>query len=174
MKLFYGILIGLLILSSCSNDDDTNISINETDIDLVTGINIRNSEFSEVIQLGNPNVFSNNQFIAYPNPPAGVLSLSSSQNISDVWIRPANANRIHQETDFNSILNSDLYVETQIQSNSELEFSNLSFLNLDLNLESLNSGYYKVFTKINGEIYWENIFVAENNFEIEYLINYWN
>ncbi len=32
----------------------------------------------------------------------------------------------------------------------------------------------EVFVKINGTLYWENIFVPNNNFEIEDLINYWN
>ncbi len=168
------IILALLLFISCNNDDEKNNSANETDIDLVTGINIRSSEFSGIIQLGNPNVLTKNQFIAYPNPPNGALSLVSSENISDVWVTPANADKVYQQTDFNSILNSDLYSETQIESDAELEFPNLNSTNVILNLENLKSGYYKVFVKINGTLYWENIFVPNNNFEIEDLINYWN
>lgn len=168
------IIFTLLLLISCSDDDGNNISTSETDIELVTGINIRNSEFSAAIRLGNPNVFTNNQFIAYPNPPAGALSLLASENISGVWITTANAEKIYQQTDFNSILNSDLYAESIIELNSEMEFTNLNSTNLVLNLENLTSGYYKVFVKINGNIYWDNIYVPENNFEIDDLINYWN
>ena len=168
------IIFALLIFISCGNDDENNNSTSETDIELVTGINIRNSEFSAPTRLGNPNVFTNNQFIAYPNPPAGALSLLASENISDVWITPANAEKIYQQSDFNSILNSDLYAESLIESNAEMEFLNLNSTNLVLNLENLTSGYYRVFTKINGTLYWDNIYIPESNFEIEDLINYWN
>jgi hypothetical protein len=168
------IIFALLIITSCSNDDENNNSTTETNIELVTGINIRDSGSSASIQLGNPNVLTNNQFIAYPNPPAGALSLSASENISDVWITPANAEKLYQQTDFNSILNSNLYAESLIESNAEMEFINLNSTNLVLNLENLTSGYYRVFVKINGTLYWDNIYIPESNFEIDDLINYWN
>ncbi|WP_299275974.1 hypothetical protein [uncultured Psychroserpens sp.] len=168
------IIFALLICISCSNDDDNNNSTVETNIELVTGINIRSSEFSAPTQLGNPNVLTNNQFIAYPNPPAGALSLLASENISDVWIIPANAQKTFQQTDFNSVLNSNLYAESLIESNAEMEFMNLNTTNLVLNLENLAAGYYRVFVKINGTLYWDNIYIPEDNFEIDDLINYWN
>ena len=168
------IIFALLIITSCSNDDENNISTTETNIELVTGINIRDSGSSASIQLGNPNVLTDNQFIAYPNPPAGALSLSASENISDVWITPANAEKLYLQADFNSILNSDLYAESLIESNAEMEFINLNSTNLVLNLENLTSGYYRVFVKINGTLYWDNIYIPESNFEIDDLINYWN
>ncbi len=43
------IIFTLLILISCSNDDENNNATSETNIELVTGINIRNSEFSLAI-----------------------------------------------------------------------------------------------------------------------------
>ncbi|WP_353778896.1 hypothetical protein [Winogradskyella sp. 3972H.M.0a.05] len=168
------LILTLLLLVSCNNDDENNNITSETQIDLVTGINVRQDEFSTPIQLGNPNVFTNNQFITFPNPATEALSLLSPQGITDVWIVPANADKIYQETNFSSILNSDLYAETLIQQNTELGFSDLNSTNLILNLEDLSSGYYKVFVKINGSIFWENIYIAGNNFEIDDLINYWN
>lgn len=168
------IILALLILISCSNDDENNNSTSETNIELVTGINIRNSEFSAPIKLGNPNVLTNNQFIAYPNPPAGALSLSAPENISDVWITSANAEKIYQQTDFSTILNSDLYAESEIELNAEIEAIDLNSTNIVLNLENLSSGYYRVFVKINGTLYWDNIYIPESNFEIDDLINYWN
>ncbi len=82
--------------------------------------------------------------------------------------------RIYQQTDFNSILNSDFYAESEIELNAEIKFTGLNSTNLVLNLENLTSGYYKVFVKINGNLYWDNIYIPEDNFEIDDLINYWN
>lgn len=168
------IILAILILISCSNDDENNNSSAETDIELVAGVYLRSSEFSTVIQLGNPNVFTDNQFIAYPNPPIGSIILSAPVDMSDIWVVPANAEKTYQETDFNSILNSDLYDEAQIKLNSEIELLDLNFTTISLNLENLTSGYYKVFVKINGKLYWDNIYVPDSNFEIDELINYWD
>ncbi|MBU2974595.1 hypothetical protein [Zobellia sp. B3R18] len=168
------IIFALLVSISCSNDDENNNSMSETNIELVTGINIRNSEFSAPIKLGNPNVLTDNKFTAYPNPPAGALSLSASENISDVWFASANAEKIYEQTDFNSILNLGLYSESEIKLNPEIELNDLNSKNLVLNLKDLNSGYYKVFVKINGNVYWDNIYIPESNFEIDDLINFWN
>ena len=168
------IIFALIIFINCSNDNENSNSTTETSIELITGINIRNSEFSEPTQLGNPNILTNNKFIAYPNPPAGALSLLATENISDVWITPANAEKIYQQTNFNSILNSELYTQSLIESNAEMEFINLNSTNLVLNLENLTSGYYRVFVKINGTLYWDNIYIPSSNFEINDLINYWN
>ncbi|PVW15336.1 hypothetical protein [Marixanthomonas spongiae] len=170
------IILSIFLFVSCSSDDDKNTNENtssETDFNLVTGINIRNSVNGDGIQLGNPNIYTNNQFIAYPNPPVGQLNLESNQNISNVWITPANAEKIYQETDFNEILNSDLYSETQIDSNATLKLLNQSSSSIFVNLESLNSGYYKVFVEIDEKIYWDTIYIGDDNFEIEDLINYW-
>jgi|LauGreSBDMM110SN_4_FD.fasta_scaffold35502_2 YbbR domain-containing protein len=168
------IFFALLIFISCSNNNENRNSSTETSIELVTGINIRSSEYSEPIQLGNPNILNNNKFIAYPNPPSGALSLLAYENISDVWITPANAEKIYQQTNFKSILNSELYDQGLIESNAEIEFLNFSSKNLVLNLENLTSGYHRVFVKIDGTIYWDNIYIPDSNFEITDLINYWN
>lgn len=164
----------LLIIFSCSNNDDNNNSGSETNLELVTGINIRNSEYSTATQLGNPNVLVNSQFVAYPNPPNGILRILASENITDVWLIAANAKKTNQQTDFSSVLNSNLYPQSLIETNSQIDFTDLNTINLTLNLENLNSGYYRLFVKINGALYWDNIYILENNFDIQDLINYWN
>lgn len=168
------ILLALNFLISCNKDNDDIKTANATNIDLVAGLHIRNSNDSEIIKLGNPNVWNENQFIIYPNPTAGALSLSSNDRITDVWIIAAKANKTYQNTNFNLILNSNVYSESQIISNSKFQFNNLNSSNVVLNLNDVNSGYYKVFVKINSKLYWENIYVPDDNFQIEDLLNYWN
>ena len=168
------LIIILFSIISCSSDNEDNNTKSGTDIKLVTGINIRNSEFSQPIQLGNPNILTNNQFIIYPNPTLGLLRLKSNSDISDVWIIPAKANKSYQKTDFTAILTSEMYNETLITSNAEMEITDLTTTNLTINLNELNYGYYRVFVKINGKIYWDNIYFQDNNMDIEDLNNYWN
>ena len=159
------------MIFSCSKDDSSSIS--ETDMKLVTGINLTNTGANIEMQLGNPNVL-NTPLSVYPNPPSGVVAIESYENMTDIWLVPANAQKIFQTTDFNNILNTELYTESEIDSNSNLKFLNLNVTNIQLNLENVNSGYYKVFVKINGSIYWDNIYVANNGIQIDNLINFWN
>jgi|TARA_R100000479_G_scaffold28896_1_gene11250 hypothetical protein len=173
------ILLAFIILVSCSNDDNktnTENNFSETDINLVTGINIRNSENGNGTPLGNPNIYKNDTFTAFPNPPIGVLTLQTNNlknTISNIWVTPANAKKIYQETDFNEILSSSLYTENQIDSNATLKLLNQSSSSLSINLESLQPGYYKVFVELDGKLYWDNFYKAGDIFEIDDLITYW-
>jgi hypothetical protein len=123
--------------------------------------------------LGNPNVFNNNRFIATPNPPNDFMSVISQETISDVWLVPANAQKIYQQTEFSVILNSNLYSESVIDSSSQLKVNDSSSNHFILNLESLNPGYYRIFVKINGSMFWENIFIPDSGFQIEDVFDYW-
>jgi len=154
----------------CSNNNDINNSENQTDINFVTGINLINNFGIKTGELGNPNELNNNNFDFFPNPSINILNLYSIENISKIWIRPANSNKNYQQTDFESILNSGLYSENQIESGAELKFSDSNLSGIKIDLGSLESGYYRVFVKINEKIYWENIFVGE----LQDLINYWD
>ena len=165
------ILFASILLLSCSDDSST--PFNETDLNLITGINLTDTGTNVAMQLGNPNVL-NNLLTVYPNPPSGMISIKSFENIEDIWLVPAKAQKVFQTTNFNDILNSELYTESELDSNSELKFLDINFNNIQLNLENLSSGYYKLFVKIKGNIYWENIYVPNSNFDINDLIKFWD
>ncbi|SDR86883.1 hypothetical protein SAMN05216503_1217 [Polaribacter sp. KT25b] len=167
------VIIFLVVVSfmNCSNND--NDSENEVAINLVTGINLVDTFGSKTGELGNPNKFNNNNFVFYPNPSVDLLNIKSVEKISKIWITSANSSKKYLQTDFNSILNSDLYIEDEIESNAKLKFIDLNSSEIKIDLISLEIGYYRVFVKINESIYWENIFVGVNNAEIDDLINYW-
>lgn len=169
MKKYFIILL-LIIGISCSGDEE---NLDPTDINLVTGINIK--EFQEALptRLGNPNTFNQGQFIIYPNPVKNNLRIKSIENLTEIWVLPATASKSYKGTDFQQLLSSDLYSENTITAKSVLQFEDLVWSEIALDIESLNSGYYKVFVKINGNIYWDNIYVSNDNFEIKDLINYW-
>ena len=85
------ILIAILVSSAfytCSSDDDSFSSTPEnTDISLITGLNLRSSNVSPPIQLGNPNILIDGfLFVTFPNPTSDVLTIQSNGSISDVWM----------------------------------------------------------------------------------------
>ncbi|WP_338376577.1 hypothetical protein [uncultured Flavobacterium sp.] len=175
MKKLLLIILSIFTLNSCNKNDD-NDEIDATTIDLITGINFRQTFDDTPLSLGNPNNHTNNIFVIYPNPSIDFLSIASNENITKVWIMPGNPNKIHQQTDFSTIYSPNTYTESQIQTKSLLELNDLNSTNVLIDLNSLNTGYYRVFLKINDAIYWDNIYLEKNGDEnsINEIINFWN
>lgn len=159
-KLF--LLISILALSC--NKDETNNPTDKTALNLVTGINCRQTLDPDEIglQLGNPNVLVNDKFKIYPNPANESVYISAQENVTDVWLVSAKPEKIHQDVNFNSILNIDLYSEQSIISNSNFSLNRQSSNSFKMNIGTLAKGYYKVFVKIEGKIYWDNLYKYEN------------
>lgn len=159
-KLF--LLISILALS-CAKDE-TNNSTDKTALNLVTGINCRQTlDQNEIaLKLGNPNILVNNKFKIYPNPANESVYILAQENVTDVWLVSAKPEKIHQELNFSSILNTNLYSEQTISSNSNFSLNGQSSRNIAVNIATLTKGYYKVFVKIDGEIYWDNLYKYEN------------
>ena len=175
MKKTIFILFTILTIS-CNNSDETINPTNSNDINLVTGINFRQTFDDPPFELGNPNILVNNMFVIYPNPANLTVFLSSTQNITDVWIVPASPEKIYQDLDFSTILNTNLYNEQSIISNSNFSLTAQSSTNLSLNIGTLATGYYRVFVKIGGNIYWDNLYKNNGSSpeQIAEIVNFWN
>ncbi len=179
---FHIILCVFLTIFSCSSDDgDDRKSVDETAIDLVTGIYPRSDSFSQSFRLGNPNVrmplnISSVSIIAYPNPVVEFLTIQIFQTndlITDVWLVKANANQIFQDTNFEDILDQNTYTESEISQASIQSYSDISNNNITLNLEGFETGYYRVFIKTNENLYWDNIYVDNNDLDITEFFDSW-
>lgn len=177
MKKILFILI-LIIALSC-NTNETETLTDKTALSLVTGVNFRETGDSNEIplQLGNPNVLVNNKFLLYPNPANELVYILAQENVTDVWLVPANPEKIHQEVNFSSILNTKLYSEQTIISSSNLELNGQSAKSIGINIAKIPKGYYRVFVKIGGEMYWDNLYKYENqgNNEEQFnaITNFW-
>lgn len=168
------------ILLSCSDDDVDNTTNLETAIDLVTGINAK-QDVTSVFQLGNPNVrmpigFNSLSIIAFPNPVNSALNISLSQTnevLTNVWLVRANAEKIFQDTDFDAIYNEDTYTINEVSQASIQEFNGFSNNEITLNLEGLDTGYYRVFIKTDDGLYWDNIYLDNDGLDITELFDFW-
>lgn len=168
-------LIAILSLS-CSNNENSNPE--DTALNLITGINCRQTVDDLPLELGNPNILVNNKFVIYPNPANEVVYISAEENVTDVWLVPANPIKIYQNSNFSSVLNTNLYPEQSIVSNSDFSLNGQSSNGFSMNIGTLEKGYYKVFVKIGGIIYWDNLYKYENqgNNEEQFSVisNFWN
>ncbi len=169
------ILISVLSLS-CSSDDNSTPS--NTDMNLVTGINLRQTAEDIGLEFGNPNILVNNKFVAYPNPANNVVFIASQENITDVWLVRGNPKKIYQNVNFSSILNNNLYTEQSIITNADFALNGQSSAGISLNISTLEKGYYKVFVKIGGQVYWDNLYKYEedgtNEAQFDAIFNFWN
>jgi len=172
----------VFLLFSCSNDDDNTNGLDFTAIDLVTGIDVAENSYSQGYRLGNPNNrmpknFSSTSIYAVPNPASNNLFLELIQTdelITDVWFVKANAQMIFQEINFEEILNENTYTTSQISQVSINAINDLSTSNLLINLEGYEAGYYKVFINTNESLYWDNIYIDNDDLDITELFESWN
>lgn len=160
MKNTLFILISILAISC--NNDETDIQTDKNSINLVTGINCRQTSDDLGLKLGNPNILVNNKFLLYPNPANESVQVLSQENVTDIWFVSANPEKIHQDINFTNIFNTNLYTEQSIISNSNFSFSGQTSNSFKMNIGNLAKGYYKVFVKIGGKIYWDNLYKYEN------------
>jgi hypothetical protein len=171
------IILFVLVVSifSCKNDD----SNNQTDmlnINLVSGINLRETADQVPLRFGNPNIFVSNQLVVYPNLAYEVINIYSQNVITDVYFISGWPEKIHQNVDFNDILNSGVYAESTISGLSTLKFNGTDLFST-FNISNLEAGYYRVFIKTNNQFYWDNFYKTNSptsNTQIENISTFWN
>lgn len=171
-NVFYACFV--LLALSCSSDSDS--ATDQTAIDLVTGVTFRQTPDDLPQTFGNPNVRVNGQFVLYPNPAHQVILLQSQEPISAVWIVPAHAEKIYQSVDFSAVLNASTYSEATLNSHATLSLSGQSNNTITMTIDSLTEGYYRIFVKINGALYWDNLYVDPVNTEehMAEVIGFWD
>ncbi|NRB59013.1 MAG: hypothetical protein HRU50_03610 [Winogradskyella sp.] len=185
MKKIYKLLFVFVLLFSCSSNDSEDDNTNDaTSIDLLTGINAKQDDISGYYLLGNPNVrmplnIASTSIIAFPNPSTGYLSVKlmmTNDVISDVWIVPGRVDKEQfQNVDFDDILTGITYTIDEISDIATESFNDLDNNELVFNLESLETGYYRVFIKTNQNLYWDNIYLDNGNgLDITEIFDYWD
>ena len=172
------LFIFLTILTiSCNREESINPT-DKTSLNLVTGINSRQTSDDIILKLGNPNVLVNDKFVIYPNPAIESFYILAQEKVTDVWLVPANPEKIYQNINFNSILNTNLYSEQSIISHSNLALNGQSSSAFNVNIGNLTKGYYKVFVKIGGIIYWDILYKynsqEDNEIQFNSISNFWD
>jgi hypothetical protein len=90
-----------------------------------------------------------------------------------VWIIPASPEKIFQDTNFEMILNSNIYSEMELTEKAFLEINNTNSTAVPINFENLDPGYYRVFIKTNNTIMWDNILFIDDG-QLADVMDFWN
>ncbi len=166
-------ILSFFTILACNKDQANNEFPLETELRVVTGINLLPESGPSPIILGNPNIFIDKSIISiYPNPVVNNLSLRSTGQITDVWILSAQPQKIYQDIDFDTVLDSNTYSETEIINAASLKIENHTGTMANLNLENLNPGYYRVFVKVDNTLMWDNILYLDDG-NIQDVLDFW-
>ncbi|GAB5400769.1 MAG: hypothetical protein Aureis2KO_23540 [Aureisphaera sp.] len=185
MKGFWILFCAFTILACANNDDSSDSNaMNDDDgpmmteveaLGLVTGVRARQTFDQKPLLLGNPNVFvSGLALTAVPNPARDIMFLYSNGTINDVWVIPAEAEKIYQDEDFNAVYSSDSYSINDVENISVVTASTINEGGATVNLEDLDPGYYRIFALVDGTLQWENLYIQSDSEDIDDLIEFWN
>ncbi len=166
--------------NNISEEEDDTVVVDEfieTEIRQITGIALKEEAYDEPIILGNPNVKSY-QVTATPNPVNDFVSIRSVfignyPQISDVWVIKAELKKVSQDIDFEKELEDTNFEIKNLDAIAELKISDLNKDKVLIDLTDFDPGYYKVFALMDGEQYWDNIFIQDGNTSINDLESFW-
>ena len=160
-----------IFLNACSNIEGVSDPIA---LEIVTGMNLIDTFGNNAGTLGNPNVlYSNLNVSMYPNPAINILRVSSDAGIKNVLIVKGNPTSVFKNTDFNAILNRELYTNSEIKSKSSFDIEAINNTNIAIDLARFEQGYYRVFIELeDGSIAWDNIYFKASQTDSD-SINYW-
>lgn len=171
MKKWFSVIL-VLVFMGCDSDD---LGGGAAQLDLVTGLMARSSAQEPATVLGNPNVRNGNLFHIAPNPSTDNVVLFATENIDQAWIVAGKPLRKYKEVDFTTLLDASLYTDAEIAGKALKSYPDLNSQQVMLNVGELAAGYYRVFVKINGQLYWENLyFSADGSTDLQTLVNFWS
>ena len=172
MKIFNLILLlSFLTLFACEKEkthtDPPGPENPELNLNIVTGIQMRDENGQPIGNAGNPNSKSG-EISVFPNPlidAANVFILNGF--LDEIWILKGTQNMAFTTLDFTSILENHEVPIDSISDNKIMEFglpSDQDIRAITLNLQNLETGYYRIFYKTKaGEIFWDNLKVDKTS-----------
>jgi hypothetical protein len=176
---------------SCSKEKDaiinssvgtgTSISTNtiskELSLSIVTGLSLHDDVGAPMGVLGNPNIKLPNNIQPYPNTPGQAIAIYSADTINKVWILPASADQQFSQVEYNTLYQTFNYTVVDIEKLDLIYLEPNTSGSFQLDLSSLNSGYYRLFFKtINDSLYWDNIYINTNltyQEKVVSLVSFW-
>ncbi len=151
----------------------------ELAINLVTGINMTDEQGAPVGNVGNPNVYPGNLML-FPKPCKDVISVFDMSNFKNIWVTKGNKNQSFADIEYDRLLANTDYPTDSILLVTELifELENQDVSQVNLNLENLSTGYYRVFVEMkSGDLFYDNIYVDKETPQgerVDKLVSDWN
>jgi len=165
------LLFFIAFLVSCvdkTSQDDTDLI---TEISIVTGIQLFDSDGVFEGSLGNPNVIvDSNVLSVYPTVSEETIIVRANDNIQNIWILNGDPTLFYQQIDYSTVVSSSTYSEEEIVSSLSFSYD-ASANNVTIGLSNLQKGFYRIFVKLaDDKIHWQNVYVGTQEDEE---LNFW-
>jgi hypothetical protein len=164
MKNLFSFFLVVLLFAAC-NDDDTmpDPYDAELQLEIVTGINVRDINAAPLGSYGNPNIFSG-EVDFYPNPAIGQANViyfgAAGLSVQQYWIFAAAKNTEYADIDYNMLLNNATYSPDEVAALNVVQTNTVNQPSFALILDGLTPGYYRIFYLMNNNtLFWDNIYV---------------
>jgi len=163
------LIISILLLTLGCSKDDSDVSLSEFEIPIITGYELRTIQGQKISNYGIPNIKLGNEsnnydseyfFISYPNPCKNRCSVyikSPDTNTTKyVWIVQA------QYRDYNSNISTELGSNIMHVGGVPLIETETTYENISFDVSSLSEGYYRIYLKIDDLILYDNLVITNN------------
>lgn len=169
--LTYVLLITLLM--ACGDRDEEDFD--PTRIDIVTGMLVATPQGIVTELWGNPNLPANPRSNVFPKPASGTVRVLTNSPIKNIWLISGFPSRRFVNTDFQQVFAQDPYDVGAIETSAIRSFENLGATDININLEGLNDGYYRLFIQFQDDtLTWDNFYVDRSGSVNLDDINFWN
>ncbi|WP_367391363.1 hypothetical protein [Lewinella sp. LCG006] len=165
MKNLFPLLLLVLLFSTCQDDEAVTPDPydEELQLEIVTGINVRDVNAAPLGSYGNPNVFSG-EVDFYPNPALGQANViyfgAAGLNVKQYWIFAASVDTSYADINYNLLLDNATYSPDEVAALNVVQTNTVNQQGFALNLEGFTPGYYRIFYLMSDNtLYWDNIYV---------------
>lgn len=167
---------------ACPNDPEDEFPMemdDPFDINIVTGIQLRDINANPIGAFGNPNVSTEQSVAAFPNPAGNALFVQvfeQDKTVTSCWLFPATTDTSFADVDYDNYL--DGYTIAEIEDRTDLETFLPDAASFQLDLSGLSPGYYRIFYDLDtGERRWDNLYIdptaSDLNAVLEDVIGDW-
>ena len=144
-------------------------------IDIVTGMQLTDTQGSAIEAWGNPNVPNVTRVTVFPKPAAGSIRVQTSVSIKNIWLVSGVPTRRFEDTNFQEVFAQNSYDIEQIGTTSIQSLVSLDVTDITLNLDGLSQGYYRIFVQFqDNSLTWDNFYLGASNTINLDDINFWN
>lgn len=167
MKNLFLLLVCVACFAACPKDDEVvDPYTQELALDIVTGLQARDSNGAPAGLYGNPNVFSG-EVDVYPNPALAQANVQyfggSGLDVQQYWIIAATQNTDYAGINYDMLLRNDTYSADEVSTLNTVQTNVVGAAAFAIDFSGFTPGYYRIFYLMSDEtLLWDNLYIDPN------------